>query len=92
MAGAAVCAGRPAAAPPAAYFAEFRHAQEQSGFKLLTRTLDQTRSEMFRPDAQPFFAADLASFGQTLNRVTSAAIAVMDRGGAVEQTVTYHLR
>jgi len=88
-------AGRPAGAlPPATSIAEFRHAQEHPGFELLTGTLDRTnsRSGMFRPDAQPFFSGNLASLGATLNRVSSAAIAVNDRGGTVEQTVTYRLR
>jgi hypothetical protein len=47
---------------------------------------------MFRPDAQPFFSANLTSLGVALNRVSSAAIAVNDRGDTVEQTVTYRLR
>jgi hypothetical protein len=88
-------AGRAAGTlPPATSIAEFRHAQEQPGFELLAGTLDRTnsRSGMFRPDAQPFFSADLASLGVTLNRVGSAAIAVNDRGDTVEQTVTYRLR
>jgi hypothetical protein len=88
-------AGRPAAAvPPATSIAEFRHAQEQPNFELLTGTLDRTnsRSGMFRPDAEPFFSGNLASLGVTLNRVSSAAIAVHDRGDTVEQTVTYRLR
>jgi hypothetical protein len=88
-------AGRPAGAvPPATSIAEFRHAQEQPNFELLTGTLDRTnsRSGMFRPDAQPFFSANLTSLGVALNRVSSAAIAVNDRGDTVEQTVTYRLR
>jgi hypothetical protein len=82
-------AGLPAGSPPATSVAEFRHAQEQPNFEVLTHTLDQTHSEMFRPDAQPFFSGNLASLGRTLNRVSSAAIAVMDRGASVEQTITY---
>jgi hypothetical protein len=88
-------AGRPVGTVElATSIAEFRHALEQPDFESLTRTLDQTndRSGMFRPDARPFFSANLASFGATLHRVTSAAIAVMDRGETVEQTVTYRLR
>lgn len=88
-------AGRPAgAAPPATSIAEFRHAQEQPGFELLTRTLDQTSdgSGMFRRDARPYFSSNLASIGEALSGVSSAAIAVMDRGTVVEQTVTYRLR
>jgi hypothetical protein len=83
-------AGRSAGTePPATSIAEFRHAREQPNFEALTHTLDQTRSEMFRGDAQPFFSGNLASFGETLSRVRSAAIMVRDRGDAVEQTVTY---
>jgi hypothetical protein len=88
-------AGRPVGAvPPATSLAEFRHAQEQPNFELLTHTLDQTndRFGMFRRDAKPFFSANLASFGETLSHVTSATITVTDRGGEVEQTVTYRLR
>jgi hypothetical protein len=88
-------AGRPAGAVPVATaIAEFRHAEEQPNFELLTGTLDRTnsRSGMFRRDAQPFFSGNLASLGVTLKRVSSAAIAVNDRGDAVEQTVTYRLR
>jgi hypothetical protein len=88
-------AGRAAGAATAATsIAEFRHARELPNFELLTHTLDQTndRSGMFRRDAKPFFSANLASFGETLSQVTSATITVMDRGGEVEQTVTYRLR
>jgi hypothetical protein len=88
-------AGRAAGTlPPATSIAEFRHAQEQAVFELLTGTLDRTNSHsgMFRPDALPFFSGNLVSIGVTLNRVTSAAILVNDRGDTVEQTVTYRLR
>jgi hypothetical protein len=88
-------AGRPAGTVlPATFIAEFRHAQEQPGFELLTGTLDRTnsRSGMFRRDAQPYFSGNLASLGVALNRVSSAAIAGNDRGDTVEQTVTYRLR
>jgi hypothetical protein len=80
--------------PPATSVAGFRRAQEQPGFERLTRTLDQTnaRSGDLRRDPQPFFSDNLVSLGQTLNRVSSAAITVRDRGDAVEQTVTYRLR
>jgi hypothetical protein len=88
-------AGRAAGTAPAATsIAEYRHARELPDFELLTHTLDRTNdhSGMFRRDAMPFFSANLASFGETLSQVTSAAIAVTDRGGEVEQTVTYRLR
>jgi hypothetical protein len=91
--------GRPAGAvPPATSIAEFRHAQEQPNFESLTGALDRTnsRSGMFRGmlqgDAQPYFSGNLASLGVTLNRVSSAAISVNDRGDTVEQTVTYRMR
>jgi hypothetical protein len=88
-------AGRsPAPAPAATSLAEFRDAQELPNFELLTHALDQTnaRSGMFRRDAEPFFSGNLASLGQSLGRVDSAAIAVSDRGDAVEQKVTYRLK
>jgi hypothetical protein len=92
-------AGRPAGAVlPATAIAEFRHAQEQPNYELLTGTVDRTNSRsgmfrgMLRGDAQPFFSGNLASLGVTLNRVSSAAIRVNDIGDAVEQTVTYRLR
>jgi hypothetical protein len=92
-------AARPAGAVlPATAIAEFRHAQEQSTFALLTGTLDRTnsRSGMFRgmlqSNALPFFSGNLASLGATLNRVSSEAIRVNDIGDSVEQTVTYRLR
>jgi len=82
-------AGRPAGAePPATSIAEFRHAQEQPAFESLTRALDQT-SEGF---GQSFFSGNLASLGETLNRVSAAAILVIDHGDSVEQTVTYQFR
>jgi hypothetical protein len=92
-------AARPtAAALPATFVAEFRRAQEQPNFDLLTGTLDRTNSRsgafrgMSQGDAQPFFSGNLASLGVALNRVMSAAIAVNDRGDALDQTVTYRLR
>jgi hypothetical protein len=90
-----VRAGRTAAAgEPATFMAEFRHAQEQPNFESLTHTLDQTidHAGMVTPDPEPFFSGNLASLGKALNAVSSAAIAVRDRGDAVEQTVTYRLR
>jgi hypothetical protein len=82
--------GRPAGTvPPATSIAEFRHAQEQPNFEVLTGTLDRTNSHS---GAQPFFSGNLASFGVTLNQVTAATIRVNDHGDAVEQTITYRLR
>jgi hypothetical protein len=80
--------------PAATSLAEFRHAQEQPNFELLTHTIDQTnsRSETFRPDPQPFFSGNLASLGRTLSDLSSAAIRVNDHGDRVEQTVTYRLQ
>jgi hypothetical protein len=78
------------------YAAGFAHAQERTGYVKMLRLMDQVPAWMAQgnpdqPRSPLYFAENLASLSNTLQRLTSVSIVVRDNGRALQQTVIYRM-
>ncbi len=81
-----------AAVAGAAYAAEWRHARELPNFERMMKLIDFPQGNGNTPGREPmFYSENLASFGQVLHRVQSAAIAVHDQGSMLREAVVYRV-
>jgi hypothetical protein len=78
------------------YAGGFAHAQEHGGYIKMLRLMDQVPAWMSQvnpdqPRSPLYFAENLASLSNTLERLTNVSIVVRDTGGALQQTVVYRM-
>jgi hypothetical protein len=78
------------------YVAGFAHAQERGGYIKMLRLMDQvpfwqSQGNPDQPRSPLYFAENLASLSNTLQRLTNVSIVVRDTGRARQQTVVYRM-
>jgi hypothetical protein len=82
------------------YAGGFAHAQERPGYIKMLRLMDQvpTWQSQGNPDQAPdqprsplYFAENLASLSNSLQRLSNVSIVVRDNGRALQQTVVYRM-
>jgi len=78
------------------YAGGFAHAQERGGYIKILRLMDQAPAWMSQvnpdqPRSPLYFAENLVSLSNTLERLTNVSIVVRDTGGTLRQTVVYRM-
>ncbi len=85
----------PALGADVVYAGGFAHAQERTGYIKMLRVMDQAPAWMSQTPGQArpplYFAENLASLSNALERLTNVSIVTRDTGRALQQTVVYRM-